>query len=435
MSQMLEKINMMKEDELRKFLGQEASGEEMEVLFGDEAEAVKLYAETEPDKDKQGDSLLIMLPGLMGSVLADKNSGVIWVNPFAFLKGRMNDLDLKPDGKTDAVSGVKIFAPNPLWIAYAKIVMRLEHGFETHSFPYDWRRSTVDTAKQLMAFIDEKLAASPHDKVTLVGHSLGGIVTADYLVSEATKAHAEKHLARAITLGSPFKGAVDAFTVLAGQSNDKMDAAKKLSKKNRPDQMVRSLPSTYQILPAPRGLYKDWDPIPDLDIYDPAMWKEQGIAINEKHLAQAKIDHEVRAKGDPQVDFINIVGIHYDTKVSFIGKMLDALPKIQKEGPGGGDGTVAIQSAIFPGRTPYYIHEEHVELVIDRTVIGSIMEWTAGGHPTDLVQNIDDVVLDDGKLRAAAEPEETVDMDAVAKKLEAGEELTHAEIKAMYTVM
>lgn len=435
MSQMLEKINMMQEDELRQFLGQEASDDQMETLFGDEAEAVKLYAETEPQKDKEGDSLIIMLPGLMGSVLADKNSGVIWVNPFAFLKGRMNDLDLKSDGKTDAVSGVKIFAPNPLWVAYAKIVMRLKHNFEIYSFAYDWRRSTVDTAKQLMAFIDTKLAASPHDKVTLVGHSLGGIVTADYLVSKDTKAHAEKHVARAITLGSPFKGAVDAFTVLAGQSNDKMDAAKKLNKKNKPDQMVRSLPSTYQILPAPRGLYPDWNPIPDLDIYDPAMWKEQGISISEKHLAQAKTDHEVRAKGDPQVDFINIVGVHYDTKVTFVGKMLDALPKLKKEGPEGGDGTVAIQSAIFPGRKPYYIHEEHVELVIDRSIINSIMEWTAGGTPTDLVQNIDDVVLDDGKLRAAAQIEEPVDMDAVAKKLEAGEELTHAEIKAMYTVM
>ena len=38
-------------------------------------------------------------------------------------------------------------------------------------------------------------------------------------------------------------------------------------------------------------------------------------------------------------------------------------------------------------------------------------------------------------MRAASQPEEPVDMEAVAKKLEAGEELTHAEIKAMYTVM
>lgn len=433
MSKMLDKINTMTEAQLRKFLGQEATYNEMQTLFGAEADAVKLYAEVDPGMDKQGDSLIILLPGLMGSVLADRRSGVIWVNPFAFLKGRMNDLDLKPDGETDAVSGVEIFPPNPLWIAYAKIVMRLEHDFEVYSFPYDWRRSTVSTAKRLMAFIDEKLAASPHDKVTLVGHSLGGIVTVDYLVSEATKAHAEKNVARGITLGSPIKGAIDALTVLAGQPNDKMEAAKKLNKNNKPDQMVRSLPSMYQILPAPRGLYDDWDPVSDLNIYDPGMWKERNIPISEKHLAQAKMDHEVRAQADPQVDLINIIGCHYDTKVSFAGTKLDALPKILREGLAGGDGTVAIASASFPGRSPYYVHEEHTELVIDRAIIDSIMEWAGGGTPTGLARKIEDVVLDDGKLRAASVVQE-VDMDVVAKKLEAGEELTHAEIEAMYTV-
>ncbi len=435
MSSQLEQVNNVSERQLKGFVT-EASDDDLEALFGEEASSVRLYAEVEAERGQKGDSLIVLLPGLMGSVLADQGSdgGVIWVNPLAFAKGRLNRLDLAPDGKQDAVAGARIAAPNPLWLAYAKIVLRLQHEYAVCSFPYDWRRSVTDTAGELKTFIDRELAESKHRQVTLVGHSLGGLVMIDYLTGDATKAHAESKVKRAIALGAPFRGAIDAVSALANRPNEQMQLARKLNKANDPVRMVRSFPSMYEILPAPKGLYPGWDPLPDADIWNPQTWLDAGHAINIDHLKAAEAHHRRIAAADPQVEFFNVVGTHYDTPVAISGSDLGTPPKKVKAGPQGGDGTVEVASAIFRNRPAYYVHETHVELVLERTVIEGIMAWVEGGKPSELADDIGKVVLGDTPLRAAG-VERTANPDEIARKVEAGERLSNAEIKALYTVL
>ncbi len=429
------KLNQLDEDELVHYVRDEMTASDMERYFGEHANLIRTYATVEEPTEKQGDSLIVILPGMMGSVLenaGEKDPGVIWVNFRALMKGHMAYMQLSPDGKSDLTPGVSIRAPRPLWLAYSKMYMRLRHDFDVCCFSYDWRRSSRDNALLLKDFIDYQLASSPHDKVTLVGHSMGGLVSMHYLNSEP--AHAEQSVQRLITLGTPFRGAMEAVPILSQANSAKMRLAARLNKNNNPLEVLLSMPSIYELLPAPNTLYPDWDPVPELDIWDAAVWQELGIPFSEKHLEHAKESHRLIVEADPQIPVFTVIGTNYNTPVRLLGKMLTGELLTVQTGEEGGDGTVEVLSARFKDRPAYYLHEVHIELVLDNAVIDSIMEWVNGGEPTRLVTDIDDVVLDDARFRGIGEVlpyGEEVDTEQMAQKITAQDELDHDELKVM----
>lgn len=442
-STQLVKIGTLTEEKLKPYFSQ-APDVEMEAYFGPHAAEMRAYAEAAVLEEKRGDSMIIILPGLMGSLLEDvgNNPELLWINPLAYLKGHLNHLDLAHDGRRDATPGVRVTAPAPLWLVYGKMLLRLQREYEVYTFPYDWRRSTADMALQLHRFIKDKLADSPRDKVTLVGHSLGGLVIMDYLIGEMTRAYAERVVRRVITLGTPFRGVVEAVSILSNSDDPKLRAAKALNRANDPQRMVRSFPSLYQILPAPKGLYNGWDPLPEVDIWDVQPWLDQGIALDAGHLAQAKAHHQALAAADPQVPLYTVVGVYYETPVQLLSKALGDLPRKVREGLQGGDGTVEVASATYKNRPVYFVHEVHIELVLEKEVIFGIMDWVEGDEPHRLVKHIDEVVLDDVPMRAvefepqaAGEEEAAVDYDVIAEKVRADEPLDYQELKEFYTLM
>jgi hypothetical protein len=258
---------------------------------------------------------------------------------------------------------------------------------------------------------------------------MGGIVATDYLVGDKTKAHAEKVVKRCITLGTPFKGAIEIVTSLASPNDPRFQVAKVLNKANDPQKMLRSLPSTYHLLPAPRGLYPDWDPLPDVDIWNPATWKDAGLEINENHLGGALKHHQMLAKADPQVPFYNVIGVYYPTPVKLLGKLLNAVPELLRDGIQGGDGNVDAISASFKTHPSYFLQEVHVELVLDDSVIQSIMSWVDGGGPSGLVDKVDLVVQNDVALRAG---EIKTTPDNVANKVSKDEPLNKSDVRTLF---
>jgi pimeloyl-ACP methyl ester carboxylesterase len=433
--QLMLKLNQLDEEELVHYVRDEMSASDMARYFGEHANLIHTYAEVDVPADKQGDSLIVLLPGMMGSVLenvGEKDPGVIWINFAALIKGHMAYMQLAPDGKSDLAPGVSIRAPRPLWLAYSKLFMRLRHEFDICCFPYDWRRSSRDNALLLRDFIDYRLASSPHDRATLVGHSMGGLVSMHYLHGEATQAHAEQSVQRLIALGSPFRGAVEAVPILSQANSAKMKLAALLNKDNNPLKVVLSMPSIYELLPAPNTLYPNWDPVPELDIWDAATWKALGILFSEQHLDHAKESHRLIAEADPQVPVYTVIGTNYNTPVRLLGKMLTGELLTRQDGEAGGDGTVEVLSARFKDRPAYYLHEVHIELVLDNTVIESIMEWVNGGEPTRLVTDIADVVLDDSRFRGVGEVlPYGVDAEQMAQKITTNDKLDHDEVKVM----
>jgi pimeloyl-ACP methyl ester carboxylesterase len=429
------KLIQTPEKDLQSFIRGQIDDADMETYFGKHAESVHLYASVDQSAAKKGDSLIIMIPGLTGSVLENvgEDPQVIWLNPLSFLQGHLNWLDLTEDGLSDATGGKKITAPRPLWLVYAKMILRLQNEYEVYSFPYDWRRAPSDHAGALKAFIDEKLAASKFEQVTLVGHSMGGLVLTHYLIGEQTKAHAEKKVKRAITLGTPFRGSIETVSGLAGVNDPKMVVATTVNKANDPARMLRSFPGMYSLLPAPANLYPDWNPLPELDIWKPETWQNAGMKINVKHLERAHKHHETLAAADPQVPLHTVIGTFYATPVQLLGAALAGNTRRVAAGLEGGDGTVEVASATFKKAPAYFVHEVHVELVLEEKVIENVMHWAEGGNPTGLVQNIDDVVLDDMPMRGGAPgPTAQENAEKMAAKISADDALDQADIQMLF---
>lgn len=431
----LVKMIRVREDDLQAYIRNKVPDGDMETFFGKHAAAVRLYATVEQTPRKKGDSIIILLPGMMGSVLEDVEgrNEVLWLNPLAFLRGHLNHLDMAEDGYVDATPGVHVQAPSLIWIVYAKMLLRLQHEHEVYTFPYDWRRAPDAQARHLSQFIDQKLAASDKKKVTLVGHSMGGLVLFDYLIGEETRAHAEQFVQRAITLGTPFRGVMDAVVGLARGDDPTLEIARRLNRANDPQRMLCSFPSMYSILPAPGEFYSNWNPIPELDIWNPDTWGQANIPINPRLLAQARKHYQHIASADPQVPLYTIAGTYCSTPVALPGKLLTAIPRYIREGIQGGDGTVEVVSATFKQCPAYFVQEVHIELVLENAVIEGIMHWVDGGEPTGLVRRIEEVVQDDAPLRGTPPvPHAIIDPNQTARKISADETPSRADILALF---
>jgi pimeloyl-ACP methyl ester carboxylesterase len=86
-----------------------------------------------------------------------------------------------------------------------------------YAYPYDWRRSVPAAISGLEKLVNEVLEKSGAKHVVLVAHSMGGLVTQQYI---ATGTNAEK-VSRAVTIGTPYWGAPKSMVALLnGRSNE-----------------------------------------------------------------------------------------------------------------------------------------------------------------------------------------------------------------------
>lgn len=91
------------------------------------------------------------------------------VTPIA--RSYFEDIMLDNDGETKDNSGVVFEYPSPETIGKTSVI----------EFSYDWRIDPTVVASQLNDFIDYVLECSGADKVSLVGHSFGGVIMTSYL--------------------------------------------------------------------------------------------------------------------------------------------------------------------------------------------------------------------------------------------------------------
>lgn len=437
----ISRISQLGDDDLKPFINHHATDAELQDYWGKDAAAIRDLAAVDEPAVKGGDSLIILLPGLMGSLLEDMGDfpQLLWINPLAYARGHINRLDIAENGVSAAQGGVSIQPRGLTWLAYAKLLLQLKKNYEVTTFPYDWRLATWNVIQDLKDFIDAKLAQSQFDKVTLVGHSLGGLLSMDYILGDLTRAHAEQKVRRMISLGTPFRGAVAPVKFLAqgGEGDAKMEIIQALNPNNNVLQMLRSWPVVYEILPAPRGVYDDWNPVVDADIWNPDTWVQQHVPINYEHLERAKAHHNFLAQSDPQVDVFCVAGALYSTPLMFKGTLIGGLIEQMWEGLRSGDGTVPIASAVFGKRPSWYVHEVHTELVLERTVIDAIGDWVDGHDPDRLVKRIEDVVKRDQPMRGGLDFEaaQPVTADEIARKTMEDRPLDHEELKVLSSVM
>ena len=217
------------------------------------------------DKVTGKKSIAIVLPGIMGSNLEQKDKK-IWINYFRFLVGELTRLDISKKDVT-ATSIIKT--------SYKKLVDYLSTEYDVVTLPFDWRLPLASAAALLNERIEKYLALKVPIKI--VGHSMGGVVTRDFIVNHPAtwkKLNASTDF-KLLFLGAPLGGSYRIPYVLAGKDPivgqlSKIDL--KHTKKELLD-MFRKYPGLLGLLPLAKDTVdfsdeRTWQAMKNASLFD-----------------------------------------------------------------------------------------------------------------------------------------------------------------------
>ena len=170
---------------------------------------------------------VIFIPGILGSRI-DCTGEELY---FALPKVKFGEMLLKIDGESDqnetpcnekaeTPSGeaglLTSVGPQDVYGGMFKFLKSIATN-GVYAYPYDWRRSVPAAEVGLEKLVNEVLKETGAKHVVLVAHSMGGLVTQDYI---NTGENAEK-VSRAVTIGTPYWGAPKSLiALLNGRSNE-----------------------------------------------------------------------------------------------------------------------------------------------------------------------------------------------------------------------
>lgn len=262
----------------------------------------------------QGKDPVILIPGLAGSELRHKDTGEkVWDK---VLRRKSEDLRL-PISADLSKNRDKLIAGDiirkvklgfiPIADVYGGFIKAMEkrggyheekwespsenaHQDSLYVFAYDWRLDCVENARLLIRRIEDlkRQLNKPDLKFDIVAHSMGGLITRyaamygdadipDDGNPQPTWAGA-RHFDQIILMGTPNEGSALSLNMLLngvviGKFRVKLPFIHDTSKF-----MIFTIPSVYQLLPAPGTVraYNDKLERVDLDIYDPQVWSEYG---------------------------------------------------------------------------------------------------------------------------------------------------------------
>jgi pimeloyl-ACP methyl ester carboxylesterase len=211
------------------------------------------------------EDIFVLLPGILGSVLAIDNKEVWGPSAgaiFKALKSRGETVsalqirgkdDPTLDDLGDKVTATRLIPDVTLVPGFWKIDgyttiaesiisnFNLVRGESFFEFPYDWRRHNAVAARKLQRNVHDWLSARKYQrggdpKVILLAHSMGGLVSRYFLEVlggwQQTRA--------LFTFGTPFRGSLNALGYLA---NGYKVAGMEMTS------LLRTLSSVYELLP------------------------------------------------------------------------------------------------------------------------------------------------------------------------------------------
>lgn len=342
---------------------------------------------------------VIVIPGIEGTDLDDFYAiprEALWS---AVFHKDYERLSMHPDDtRYEAIEPARVREQFLMDVAYKDLILALRHDLTAKrdeptpvfGFPYDWRQDCRATADALGAFIEEVLARTallrhyrpePPARVDLVGHSMGGLIVADYLRRHGRAGRVR----RVVTLASPLEGAVAALERLStGMGNFSAKPPR-----DREREAARTMAAVYQLVPTYAGAVAA---APGLaaDLFDAAAWQPSIVetlaefirltgaetsaeALLARFLASAQaLRRRARALDlsavlpEGRAGWLAVVGTNAPTEVAVrierdAGGPVFAFQPARNEWPRGvdtGDGTVP-----FLGACPRFLERERLVCV------------------------------------------------------------------------
>lgn len=315
--------------------------------------------------------VVVLLPGIAGSVLQKDGEDVWAPSPGAVLRGLLSlagslrglelvDDDPEADSLGDGVTAPRLVGAAHLVPGLWKIDvysglerylasgLGLVPGRNYFPFPYDWRRDNRASARLLQRRAEGWLRAwressgADDAKLVLVGHSMGGLVSRYYV--EALGGW--EHTRAVVTYGTPFYGSLNAVDYLV---NGFRKGVGPLKADLTP--MLRSLTSVHQLVPSYRCVQVDGaEAVMPADAGLPGwqpVWSEHVVSF------QREMDEAAaRNAEDPAYTtrYHPIVGRDQPTMQS--AHLRDGALRVVRDRGGqdeSGDGTVPLLSAALSG--------------------------------------------------------------------------------------
>ncbi len=210
---------------------------------------------------------IVIVPGILGSYLTTSDDGYeVWPHANAMIASSsdayLNTLKLSPEGTE---KGVALVAPDIIRtvtssIPYAHVdvygplidMLTKEgwrEGIDLFVAPYDWRFGAAHSAAAIAPVIQEARAHSADGTIAIIAHSMGGLVTKEYLAT-ATDTTFVKPL---LLIGTPQLGAPEMFGALEfGDDLGFRIGPFPLLDPKEVQSIAQNMPSTYELLPSRR---------------------------------------------------------------------------------------------------------------------------------------------------------------------------------------
>jgi len=234
---------------------------------------------------------IIFVHGIQGSWLknqypVDYQDEIYWTG---ILKKQFSNIHLSNiDSTVDCDIDKFIFPHQAVAFIYESIVeeLRREVTDQTYMFTYDWRKDNRYSAKKLGEFVEMVLTkAKAHvsqeeeapTKVSLVGHSMGGLVIKWY-VCQILKEEADSKIDKIITIATPYRGSLKSVeALLPGARNFFGFEAQKAMR-----EASRTLPGVYQLLPIWEEAIVDKYTGKAVNIFDRCVWQKSLVEKLDK---------------------------------------------------------------------------------------------------------------------------------------------------------
>ena len=318
---------------------------------------------------------IVFIPGIMGSQLklkqADGSFRHVWPpTPWETWNGYRRITELA-DPKVE-VDGIILTVAGGCYKVYQPLIDDLKHCIDQNpgqrrlvQFAYDWRQDLFDTARLLT---DELIAiAETSTKITLIGHSMGGLICRLVLENPTHKNLPwHRKIGQFLALAVPHRGAPLALARALG-----LDTALGISATDFQKLAADTrYPSGYQLLPW-RGDPVMWNqtstapvPLAPIDFYDPH--QAASLKLNATNLTRAlALQQALSAPGTPpaHVRYVGFSGTRYAT--------VDRVDQVSPNAPNkitvanGGDGTVPSWSSLLINSQHQYAGTDHQNIFTD----------------------------------------------------------------------
>ncbi len=169
---------------------------------------------------EDGGSPIIFVPGVMGSNLYLPDDGrLIWYSLYSAVMypkylNISYDLTVRHNDEDQAALSVfeREYGVNGMYTSVMNRLCAEFAGRPVYFFSYDFRKSCEESAVRLYEEIELVKEATGASEVSIVCHSMGGVVVSSY-----AERYGSSSLDRVVVLGAPFEGAPDAlYSAYAG---------------------------------------------------------------------------------------------------------------------------------------------------------------------------------------------------------------------------